>query len=114
MTTFTPTSTTGPDLTHCGQVIEWQDRVTLDPKFIEAAAVALTHLEFEVELARWSPDDPIVSSIVAWWNGQRSMLRRHLAVQLHDSEMTFVVHRRTDQGDGMMKGYVRIEGGETA
>jgi len=42
------------------------------------------------------------------------MLRRHLAVQLHDSEMTFVVHRRTDQGDGMMKGYVRIEGGETA
>ena len=103
---------TGPDLTRCGQILEWADRATLDQRFRDAAAQAIEMMEFDIELCRWSADDPIAGQYVGWWNNQRAMLRRYLRNTL-DGNIEFVVHRRTDTGDGYVKGYVRIEAGET-
>lgn len=112
ITTMAPIAT-GPDLSRCGQVLEWSDRATLDEKFQQAAARAVEMMEFDIELCRWSVDDPLASSYVGWWNNQRAMLRRWLRAHL-DESATFVVHRRTDTGDGMVKCYVRVEVGEAS
>jgi hypothetical protein len=104
---------TGPDLNRCGQRVEWNDRANLDEQFIDAARKAVAEPEYEIELARWMPDDSLAQQYVSWWNNQRSLLRRWLHVELAGTGLTYVVHRRVDQGDGIMKCYVRIEPGET-
>ena len=113
-TTTIPTSTTGPDTSHCGEPIDWADRVGLSEQLRAAASSAMEWPEFDIELCRWSVDDILAGQYTQWWTNQRSLLRRHLRVTITDESINFVVHRRTDLGDGFVKCYVRIEGGETS
>jgi len=111
---MTPTVTEisgGPDLGRCGQIVEWTDRMGLCDEFRNAAARAAEMAEFDIELARWSVDDPLAGHYVAWWENQRAILRRYLKTQ-HKDGTGFIVTRRTDTGDGMVKCYMRIEAGE--
>lgn len=100
----------GPDFTRCGSPVEWTDAATIDERFPSALALAHAQLGVDIELCRWSPDDPLAASFADWWTSQRGAIRRHLAAEGGTPRGTrLVVSRRTDKGDGLAKCYVRVD-----
>jgi len=100
----------GPDFTHCGQPVEWTDAAPIDDRFPAVLALAYAQPGVDIELCRWSPDEPVATAYVEWWNGQRGAIRRHLAAEGGSPVGTkLVVSRRTDKGDGLAKCYVRVD-----
>lgn len=73
-----PTST-GPDFSHSGEFVEWGDETnTLDERFVPFVEVARLNIGQDVEMVRWSPDDPIVKQYEQWWARQGRAIKRHV------------------------------------
>lgn len=99
----------GPDFTYCGHPVEWTDAAPIDERFPGALALAYAQRGVDIELCRWSPDDPIVGEYTTWWNGQRMAIRRHETSNPPPVDCRLVISRRTDKGDGLTKCYVRVD-----
>jgi hypothetical protein len=69
----------GPDFTHGGQFVDWGDDAnTLDDRFVPFVELARLNIGTDVELVRWSPDDPLVRQFEQWWARQGRAIRRHV------------------------------------
>jgi len=99
--------TKGPDFTHCGQPVDWADQAEIDARFGQAIEAALHTLNVDIELVRWSPDDPIQAEYLNWWNIQARALRREIAARKLDG-VKVTIRRRTDS-DGITKCYLRFD-----
>jgi hypothetical protein len=95
----------GPDFTHGGQFIDWPDRTELDPHFPPHVEVARLNPGIDVELVRWSPDDPIAPQIQGWWVKQRTAIRRHVGPT---PGLKATIRSRRHSETGEMIGYVRF------
>lgn len=98
---------TGPDFSRCGQPVDWADQAEVDERFNAAVDAALAALNVDIELVRWSPDDPIAAEYVAWWNIQARALRREIASR-DLAGIKATIRRRTD-ADGVTKCYLRFD-----
>lgn len=101
------TNDNGPDLSHCGKPLIWSDQLPPEEDFVAAVGNAHGELGVEIELCRWSVDDPIAAEYAKWWERQRSALRRHIGTN-YGGEVKATLARRTDKGDGFVKCYVRF------
>lgn len=99
--------TKGPDFTRCGQPVDWADQATIDERFGQAIEAALHTLNVDIELVRWSPDDPIQAEYLNWWTIQQRALRREIAGR-HLDAVKVTIRRRTDS-DGITKCYLRFD-----
>lgn len=97
----------GPDFTRCGQPVDWADQAEVDQRFAAAVEAALSALNVDIELVRWSPDDPIQAEYVTWWNVQARALRREITAR-HLDGIKVTIRRRTDS-DGITKCYLRCD-----
>lgn len=98
---------TGPYFSRCGQPVDWADQAEVDERFGTAVDAALAALNVDIELVRWSPDDPIAAEYVSWWNIQARALRREIAGRGLDGVKP-TIRRRTD-ADGVTKCYLRFD-----
>lgn len=103
----------GPDFTHCGELIDWTSRAELDEHFAGAIDRALRERTFDIELARWAPDDPLAPQYEKWWTKQRAAVLVYAKTKAGD-RVRVTVARRTDKGDGMVKCYLRANGTHVA
>ena len=97
----------GPDFSRCGQPVDWADQADVDERFAEAVEAALATLNVDIELVRWSPEDPLHKEYVSWWNVQRLALRRDIA-RRHIDGIKPTIRRRIDV-DGIAKCYLRFD-----
>lgn len=102
-------SSTGPDFARCGRPVDWTDAAPLDDRFPAAIDLAYAQRGVDIELCRWSPDDPLTEAYASWWTGQRAAIRRYNATTERPADTTLVIQRRTDRGDGQAKCYVRVD-----
>ena len=100
---------TGPDFTHCGRPVDWTDAAPLDDRFPAALELAYSQRGVDIELARWSPEDPLAKTYEGWWTGQRGAIRRFDATVARPADTRLTISRRTDKGDGVAKCYVRVD-----
>lgn len=103
----TVTITKGPDFTRCGQPVDWADQAEVDERFAAAVEAALAALNVDIELVRWSPEDPLNGEYITWWNIQARALRRDIAGR-HLDGVKPTIRRRTD-ADGIAKCYLRFD-----
>ena len=74
-----PAQPSGPDFAHGGEFVEWgEESSSLDEHFPPFIEVARNHIGTDVELVRWSPDDPVAVQITRWWAKQGHAVRRHV------------------------------------
>ena len=99
----------GPDFANLGKPVEWGDAAPIDERLAGAVEVARLNVGIDIELCRWSPDDPLADRFVSWWNHQRAAIRRHLTSTALDANSRLVVSRRTDRSDGIVKCYLRVD-----
>ena len=73
------TNGNGPDFSHAGEFIDWGDEAgALDERFLPFIERARANIGQDVELARWSPDDILVTKYEQWWARQGRAIRRHV------------------------------------
>ena len=69
----------GPDFTHGGEFVDWGDEAgALDERFVPLIEVARLNIGQDVELVRWTPDDPLVKQYEQWWARQGRAIKRHV------------------------------------
>jgi hypothetical protein len=95
----------GPDFSHGGEFIEWPDRTELDEHFPAHIDIARLNPAIDVELVRWSPDDPIAAQVQQWWVKQRTAIRRHVGPT---PGLKVTIRSRRHAESGAMVGYVRF------
>jgi hypothetical protein len=96
--------TNGPDYTHGGEFVDWGD-VPLDERFVPQIELARRNIGTDVELMRWSPDDPVLPEIERMWGKQRDAVRRHVGPL---TGMKLTTTSRTHKDLGMKIAYVRF------
>lgn len=94
----------GPDYSHGGEFIDWGD-APLDERFLPLIGLARRNMGQDVELERWSKEDPVVAQIVRDWGKQQDAVRRHVGAL---SGLKMVVASRMHKDLGVMIGYVRF------
>jgi hypothetical protein len=96
----------GPDFTHGGEFVDWGDEnKALDEHFPKLIDVAAEHIGTDVELVRWSPDDPVADKIARWWGNQGRAVRRHVGPV---AGIKVVTRSRLHPDLGVKIGYVRF------
>ena len=102
----TPTPSSGPDFSHGGEFIQWDDEASaLDEHFPPLIDIAAHNIGADVELVRWSPDDAVADKVAAWWIKQRAAIRRHIG-SVPGVKVT--TRSRMHQDLGVKIGYVRF------
>jgi hypothetical protein len=100
-----PTNT-GPDFTHGGEFVDWGDEGNaLDEHFPALIEIASNHIGTDVELVRWSPDDPAATELGRWWAKQGHAVRRHVGPV---AGLKVTTRSRTHRDLGVKIGYVRF------
>jgi hypothetical protein len=101
-----PSKLSGPDFTHGGEFVAWGDEGSaLDEHFPNLIEIAAAHIGTDVELVRWSPDDPIADKIGAWWAKQGHAVRRHVGPT---TGIKVTTRSRMHRDLGVKIGYVRF------
>ncbi len=96
----------GPDFTHGGEFVEWgNESNTLDEHFPALIELARSNINVDVELVRWSPDDPLAAQYATWWARQGNAIRRHVGPLIG---MKVVTRSRVQRDSGMKIAYVRF------
>lgn len=94
-----------PDFSHGGEFVDWGERSELDEHFPDLIAIAMANIGMDVELARWSKDQPLADKFEEWWTLQRAAIRRHVGT-INGRKVT--IGRRTRKLDGAVICYVRV------
>ena len=96
----------GPDFTHGGEFVDWgNESSTLDEHFPALIELARININVDVELVRWSPDDPLAAQYASWWARQGNAIRRYVGPL---QGMKVVARSRVQRDIGAKIGYVRF------
>lgn len=98
--------THGPDFTHGGEFVDWGgEGSTIDEHFPPLIDVAGRNIATDVELVRWSPDDPAAPQIARWWAKQGHAIRRYVGPK---PGIKVTTRSRVHTDLGVKIGYVRF------
>ena len=95
---------TGPDFTHHGELFGF-DATQLDGRFERVIEIARSNVGENVELFRYSAEQPDAPQVERWWNQQRRLIRRHVGAL---DTLSLIVSCRTDKTIGVRRAYVRF------
>jgi hypothetical protein len=94
----------GPDYSHGGEFVDWGD-VPLNEHFVPLIEIARANMGQDVELFRWSREDPVVAEIERMWGKQRDAIKRHVGAL---SGLKMITTSRMHKDFGVMIAYVRF------
>jgi hypothetical protein len=96
----------GPDFSHGGEFVQWDNESNaLDERFPALIELARLNIGVDVELVRWSPDDPLASQYAQWWARQGNAIRRHVGPL---AGLKVTARSRVQRTLGMKIAYVRF------
>jgi hypothetical protein len=97
---------TGPDFSHGGEFIDWGDENnTLEERFTPHIERARQNIGQNVELVRWSPDDPLAKKYEEWWARQGRAIKRHVGPM---AALKVTTRSRMHKDLGVKIAYVRF------